>query len=201
MTEVFESDPMNGIITNVDEGSAPLTSPTPNNIAIVVPQLSNLKSVYITNCNLLSHVFTFSTLESFKQLKELRIERCHTIQVIVKEENETPLKLVVFPRLETLELDDLPNLKGFFLGMNDFRWPSLDNAMINDCSQLMVFTSGKSNTPKLKYIRTSLGKHNLECGLNFRYQVRLYESFFASSTKVTMPCKVVSLLLNISNIT
>ncbi|KAI7749418.1 hypothetical protein M8C21_002694, partial [Ambrosia artemisiifolia] len=31
----------------------------------------------------------------------------------------------------------------------------------------MVFTSGHSPTPRLKYINTGLGQHNLECGLNF----------------------------------
>ncbi|KAI3713139.1 hypothetical protein L1987_71711 [Smallanthus sonchifolius] len=189
MVEVFESNLMNTY--SVDEESA-----TPRkNIATVVPQLSNLKSVFITECDVLSHVFTFSTLESLKQLKELRVERCFAIQVIVKEENETSSKLVVFPRLETIELDDLPNLKGFFLGMNNFRWPSLDNFMINDCPQLVVFTSGHSNTPKLKYIRTSLGKHNLECGLNFHGTIN--QTAFPSSDPIIskgMPCSFHNLV-------
>ncbi|KAI3813249.1 hypothetical protein L1987_17968 [Smallanthus sonchifolius] len=190
MVDVFESNSMNST-NNVVEGSATLTSPTRKNIATIVPQLSNLKSVFITECDLLSHVFTFSTLESLKQLKELRVERCFATQVIVKEENETSSKLVVFPRLETLELDDLPNLKGFFLGTNNFRWPSLDNFMINDCPQLMVFTSGHSNTPKLKYIRTSLGKHNLERGLNFQGTINQTSDPIVSKG---MPCSFHNLV-------
>ncbi|KAF5754955.1 putative leucine-rich repeat domain superfamily [Helianthus annuus] len=191
MMEVFESDSINNDNNNVnvEEGNAALTSPTLKNNAIVVPQLSNLKIVCIIGCDILSHVFTFSTLESLKQLKELRVEKCYALQVIVKEESETSSKVVVFPRIETLELDDLPNLEGFFLGMNNFRWPSLDNVMINDCPQLLVFTSGESKSPKLRYIRTSLGKHSLECGLNFRgtiNQVNFQTYRFASSTKVTV---------------
>ncbi|KAM0058245.1 putative AAA+ ATPase domain, P-loop containing nucleoside triphosphate hydrolase [Helianthus debilis subsp. tardiflorus] len=141
MMEVFESDSINNDNNNAEEGNAALTSPTLKNNAIVVPQLSNLKIVCIIGCDILSHVFTFSTLESLKQLKELRVEKCYALQVIVKEESGTSSKVVVFPRIETLELDDLPNLEGFFLGMNNFRWPSLDNVMINDCPQLLVFTS------------------------------------------------------------
>ncbi|KAI3670218.1 hypothetical protein L1987_88036 [Smallanthus sonchifolius] len=172
MMEVFESE------SNVDEGSAHVsTSLTLKNITIVVPQLSNLKSVYIESCDVISHVFTFSTLESLKQLKELKVIECKAIQVIVKEENGTSSENVVFPRLETLVLDDLPSLKGFYLGMNEFRWPLLDDVMINDCPQLMMFTSGESKTPKLKYIRTSLGKHSLECGLNFHGMIKELQGY------------------------
>ncbi|KAK1421052.1 hypothetical protein QVD17_23118 [Tagetes erecta] len=32
---------------------------------------------------------------------------------------------------------------------------------------MMAFTAARSTTPRLKYIHTELGKHNLECGLNF----------------------------------
>ncbi|KAI7752907.1 hypothetical protein M8C21_000066, partial [Ambrosia artemisiifolia] len=89
------------------------------------------------------------------------------MKVIIKEENETPSE-VVFPFLETLELDDLPNLKGFFLGMNEFLLPSLVNVMINDCDEWVMFTSGQLETPKIKYLHTSFGKHSIEHGFNFQ---------------------------------
>ncbi|MFS8006183.1 putative P-loop containing nucleoside triphosphate hydrolase, leucine-rich repeat domain superfamily [Helianthus anomalus] len=165
MMEVFESTP----IINVDNGGAGPTLPSLplNNATIVaVPQLSNLKSVSITGCDLLPYIFTFSTFESLKQLKHLIVAECKAMQVIIKEENETLSQIMVFPRLETLRLDDLPNLKGFFLGKNDFRWPSLDRLLIKGCPELVMFTSGRSTTPKLKYIHTSFGKYSLEYGLN-----------------------------------
>ncbi|KAJ0734525.1 putative P-loop containing nucleoside triphosphate hydrolase, leucine-rich repeat domain superfamily [Helianthus annuus] len=188
MMEVFESESINNSNNNLDEQSAAtgttLTNAMLKNItSVVVPQLSNLKSVSIHECDLLQHIFTFSTLESLKQLKVLRVMKCKTIQVIVKEENETSPKVVVFPRLETLKLDDLPNLKGFFMGMNDFRWPSLHNVLINKCPQLIMFTSGQSKTPKLKYIETSLGKYSLECGLNFDGRINnKHETTFSTSS-------------------
>ncbi|MFS8016349.1 putative leucine-rich repeat domain superfamily [Helianthus anomalus] len=179
MREVFENELMNCYNTNnVDEGSAAGTSftnlPLQNNTTVAVPQLSNLKTVVIYECDLLPHIFTFSTLKTLSHLKQLKVERCHRMQVIVKEENNTSSleeeEVVVFPNLETLELDRLPNLKGFFLGKNDFRCPSLVNVMINDCPQWVVFTSGQLETPKLKYLQTSFGKHNLEHGFNFQYK-------------------------------
>ncbi|KAI7744912.1 LOW QUALITY PROTEIN: hypothetical protein M8C21_016652 [Ambrosia artemisiifolia] len=159
MTEVFECESIN----NVDEGGAPLRNVT----VVVVPQLSNLKSLSISECDRLPHIFTFSTLETLHHLKEFKVERCNAMQVIVEQENRTSSDCVTFPRLETLKLEDLPNLKGFFLGMNDFRWPSLAYVLIKDCPKLMMFTYGQSTTPKLKYIQTSFGKYSPACGLNF----------------------------------
>ncbi|KAJ0648537.1 putative leucine-rich repeat domain superfamily [Helianthus annuus] len=181
MTEVFESE------SSVDEGGARVVGGPPiKNLTIVgLPQLSNLKRVKITGCDLLSYIFTFSTLESLKQLKELKVIGCKAIQVIMKEEKEASSKGVVFPHLETLILDKLPKLKGFFLGMNDFRWPSLDHVLIDDCPQLMMFTSGQSTTPKLKYIETSLGKYSPECGLNFHET--LDQTTFPASSEPTIP--------------
>ncbi|KAD7478958.1 hypothetical protein E3N88_02094 [Mikania micrantha] len=188
-------------ITKVfDEGSASgttLTTPTvllkTTNHVVHVPQLSNLKEVRISGCDLLSHVFTFSTLESLKQLNFLNVTCCNAIQEIVKQEiHETTSPkddhVVVFPRLTTLRLEKLPNLKGFFLGKNKFRWPLLDTLFINDCPQLMTFTSGESETPKLKYISTGFGKYGLnDCGLNFHGKINEYTqtTFPASSSYVT----------------
>ncbi|KAL8248398.1 hypothetical protein R6Q59_005266 [Mikania micrantha] len=185
-------------ITKVfDEGSASGTTLTTPTVLLKttnhVPQLSNLKKVEISNCDLLSHVFTFSTLESLKQLKFLSVKDCNDIQEIVKEEiHETTSSkddhVVVFPRLTTLQLEELPNLKGFFLGKNKFRWPLLDTLIIKDCPQLMTFTSGESETPKLNYISTGFGKYGLDdCGLNFHGKINEYTqtTFPASSSYVT----------------
>ncbi|MFS8006210.1 hypothetical protein Hanom_Chr14g01246551 [Helianthus anomalus] len=73
----------------------------------------------------------------------------------------------MFPHLKSLELVKLPDLEGFFLGKNDFQWPSLEKVMIDYCPKMTVFTSGQSTAKKLEYIHTSLRKHSLECGLNF----------------------------------
>ncbi|MFS8018477.1 putative leucine-rich repeat domain superfamily [Helianthus anomalus] len=165
MREVFENE-------GSGAGTSLTSLPLQYSTIVAVPQLSNLVTVGIYECDLLTHIFTFSTLKTLSHLKELKVKRCKRIQVIVKEENKTSSEeeeeVVVFPNLETLELDRLPNLKGFFLGMNDFRCPSLVNVMINDCPQWVAFTSGQLETPKLKYIHTSFGKHNLEHGFNFQ---------------------------------
>ncbi|GKF11590.1 NB-ARC domains-containing protein, partial [Tanacetum coccineum] len=163
MKEVFETQVMH---SSTDTTT---TSPGFKNISIRL-KLLNLKILIVGSCNLLEHVFTFSTLESLRQLEKLTIKKCNAMKVVVKEEIEeqtTASNIVVFPCLKSIVLVDLPNLEGFFMGMSDFQWPSLDKVTIDGCPQLMVFTSGQSTSPKLKYMHTSLGKHSLECGLNF----------------------------------
>ncbi|KAK9050798.1 hypothetical protein SSX86_030234 [Deinandra increscens subsp. villosa] len=175
MVEVFETKEINDnnitdCSSHVDQGSdVALLIPRTRNITM--HKLPNLKSMNINDCDLLKYTFTFSTLESLKTLEELKIVNCKEMKVIVREEYGEALdkKVVVsIPCLKSIELDNLPNLEGFFVGMNvDFQFPSLDYVKINDCPQMTAFTFGDSSAPKLKYIHTWLGKHNLEYGLNF----------------------------------
>ncbi|KAI7752887.1 hypothetical protein M8C21_000046 [Ambrosia artemisiifolia] len=176
LVEIFETQGITnnggfGSHSDIDEGRAGTDTTTlaiPRLENIHVPQLSNLKKLVIYECDLLQHVFTFSTLESLKQLEELAISKCSAMEVVVKKENEEQRKVVVFPHLKSIQLRSLPNLQGFFLGMNGFEWPLLETVVIEKCPQMVVFTSGASIAPKLTYIRTELGKHILdEGGLNF----------------------------------
>ncbi|CAI9270330.1 unnamed protein product [Lactuca saligna] len=151
-----------------DDTCTAITIPRSANMTLL--QLPNLTILKIERCEVLEYIFTSSTLESLKQLKELTVAECKAMQVIVKEDaehTETSKSIIVFPRLKSLTLVDLPDLKGFFLGKNEFRWKVLEMVEMYGCPQMMNFTSGHSMTPKLKYIHTAYGKHSLECGLNF----------------------------------
>ncbi|KAJ9541990.1 hypothetical protein OSB04_028496 [Centaurea solstitialis] len=186
MVEVFETQRISTSgcgTTNIDEGSSgpDATTVIPRLKVINVPQLFNLKKLSIARCDLLEYVFTSSTIECLMQLEELDVENCQAMKVIVKEENgENALlmtsKVVVFPCLKSIKLLDLPNLTGFFLGMNVFQWPLLDDVTIGDCPQMIAFTAGRSIAPNLNYIHTKLGKHSLECGLNFHAMPNLNQS-------------------------
>ncbi|KAL8245638.1 hypothetical protein R6Q59_006854 [Mikania micrantha] len=138
-------------------------------------RLSNLKILKIRSCNRLVFVFTFSMLESLKKLETLMIRDCKEMKVIVEKANAEHRMDVIFPCLKFLTLQRLPNLEGFFLGMNKFNWRLLEKVEIIMCPQMMNFTFGESTTPVLKDIHTSLGRYSLKCGLNFhQYQVRIF---------------------------
>ncbi|GKE99067.1 hypothetical protein Tco_0022418, partial [Tanacetum coccineum] len=115
--------------------------------------------------------------------------KCNSMQVVVKEDGQHTSKTVLFPRLKSLTLIDLPNVEGFFLGMNEFLWSILDEVKIYGCPKMTTFTSGRSMTPKLLYIHTGIGKHSLECGLNFplsnaSHEVQLHSSSMCSDPHI-----------------
>ncbi|KAD7477064.1 hypothetical protein E3N88_00200 [Mikania micrantha] len=179
LTVIFETQYINDnsgdceSSANINEGSVGIDAIS-RQANINGTRLSNLKILEIRSCNRLVFVFTFSTLESLKKLETLMIRDCKEMKVIVEKANVEHRMDVVFPCLKFLTLQSLPNLEGFFLGMNDFKWPLLEMVMIADCPQIMNFTCGQSTTPVLKGIHTSLGKHSVESGLNFhQYQTRL----------------------------
>ncbi|XP_071697243.1 uncharacterized protein [Rutidosis leptorrhynchoides] len=130
-------------------------------------KLSNLKTIHIIKCDSLEYIFTFSMLESLKKLKEIRIRDCKAMKVIVKEEEgyqttttttttTTPNnnKVVLFPRVEVIELISLSNLECFFSGIiKEFQWPLLNDVYIEQCPKMMMaFTCSKSIAPRLKYV-------------------------------------------------
>ncbi|CAH1435240.1 unnamed protein product [Lactuca virosa] len=141
------------------------------NKSVIMLELGNLKKLEITYCGLLEHIFTFSTLESLVQLEKLMIKNCKAMKVIVvKEEDDGVEKtttngssskaMVKFPRLKSITLLNLRELVGFFLGTNEFQWPSLDELGIFNCPEMKVFTSGGSTAPQLKYVQTWTGKYS-----------------------------------------
>ncbi|XP_023766931.1 uncharacterized protein LOC111915508 [Lactuca sativa] len=189
LKEVFETQLGTSSNKNNEKSGCEEGIPRVNNNVIMLP---NLKILRIENCGGLEHIFTFSALESLRQLQELTIKGCYRMKVIVKKEEDeygeqqtttttkgtssssssppsSSKKVVVFPCLKSIVLVNLPELEGFFLGMNEFRLPSLDNVFITECPKMMVFAAGGSTAPQLKYIHTELGRHALdqESGLNF----------------------------------
>ncbi|KAL4586182.1 hypothetical protein LXL04_010814 [Taraxacum kok-saghyz] len=181
MVELFEIE---GVNNAGDDTCTTITIPSSANMI----QLPNLTRLYIDNCEVLEYVFTSSILASLKQLNELTVARCKALQVIVKEDGSTT-NSIVFPRLKSLALTELPNLKGFFLGMNEFRWPLLEYVRMYDCPQMVIFTSRHSVALQLTNIHTGLGKHSLECGLNFQFtnamhQTQLPMSYHPDMTKL-----------------
>ncbi|KAJ9551264.1 hypothetical protein OSB04_015309 [Centaurea solstitialis] len=185
LEEVFETQRISTCNTDEGKGGPAATMVIPRLKVINVPLLFNLKMLSIDGCDLLQYVFTSSTIESLKQLEQLYVNNCKAMKVIVKEENgEHTLVTADFPRLKSIELLNLPNLTGFFLGMNVFQWPLLDYVWIDGCPQMMVFTAGHSIAPNLNYIHTKFGKHSLECDLNLHVMTNLNQT----SLDITNAC-------------
>ncbi|CAH1435323.1 unnamed protein product [Lactuca virosa] len=149
-----------------------------NSLSSVIPcyaagQMQKLQVLQIGSCNGMKEVFeTQLGTSSNKNRKSGGDEGNGGIPRNEEEDalfNLPSKEVVVFPHLKSIELNDLRELEGFFLGKNEFQLPSLDKLIITECPKMMVFAAGRSTAPQLKYIHTELGRHALdqESGLNF----------------------------------
>ncbi|PON71207.1 LRR domain containing protein [Trema orientale] len=80
--------------------------------------------------------------EILANLKRLEVLECKTIEDILlpkKEEGIRLEKIVVFPKLEFLELRDLQALKRFCAADSSIEFPSLKELRMEDCPELKTF--------------------------------------------------------------
>ncbi|THG23082.1 hypothetical protein TEA_019912 [Camellia sinensis var. sinensis] len=134
--------------------------------------LSKLSYVYIQHCGKLPKVFQAQLLTRLQNLEKLSIEDCSLLEkvfelevadfiircsmmeeVVATEEeeggriNRTPL-----PKLEYLELKDLPELKSFCHVTHDWELPLVEHITILKCPKLKTFSPGVICTPKLQRV-------------------------------------------------
>ncbi|KAG5552242.1 hypothetical protein RHGRI_010357 [Rhododendron griersonianum] len=106
--------------------------------------LRNLMSIWIFDCPKLGYyVFSLAIARNLVQLHELWVESCSELEVIVSNgggEHEIEAagedEDIVFPKLESLFLEDLPNFTSFCKGMNAIRMPQLKRLRLEYISKL-----------------------------------------------------------------
>ncbi|KAL5541191.1 hypothetical protein UlMin_042664 [Ulmus minor] len=96
--------------------------------------LQNLSSLDVSSCPNLKYLFTVAMAGKLPQLETLKIRGCPVMEevVVTNEHGEGRLEKILFPKLNTLELEDLPNLKRFCTG-NCIEFPSLLQLRIKNC--------------------------------------------------------------------
>ncbi|KAK7843033.1 hypothetical protein CFP56_013192 [Quercus suber] len=86
----------------------------------------NLRLLEVSGCKSLTYLFSPSIAKLLVMLEEIRVTSCKKIEEILqraREEKEE--KEVLFHKVNSILLRDLPNLKCFFPETNAFEWPSL----------------------------------------------------------------------------
>ncbi|KAL5563702.1 hypothetical protein UlMin_033449 [Ulmus minor] len=135
--------------------------------------MQNLRELYVSRCPNLKYLFTVAMAGRLAQLERVEIHGCPIMEevVVTNEHREGRLEKILFPKLEYLELEDLPNLKRFCTG-DCIECPSLLELRIENCSVLRMFISSneeevegpffneKVSFPILEYLQ--LGGMNLK---------------------------------------
>ncbi|KAG7967993.1 hypothetical protein I3843_08G128400 [Carya illinoinensis] len=90
----------------------------------------NLKVLKVENCEKLRFIFSLSIARGLSLLEELNIIRCNNMGAIFVKEEEDGIKdqgdMMLFGRLQTLVLKDLPKLMGFL---------STKDSFMTDCTE------------------------------------------------------------------
>ncbi|KAL5541185.1 hypothetical protein UlMin_042658 [Ulmus minor] len=96
--------------------------------------LQNLSSLDVSSCPNLKYLFTVAMAGKLPQLETLEIRGCPVMEevVVTNGHGEGRLEKILFPKLNSLELEDLPNLKRFCTG-NCIEFPSLLQLDIENC--------------------------------------------------------------------
>ncbi|KAL8504195.1 hypothetical protein ACS0TY_022797 [Phlomoides rotata] len=128
-------------------------------LALWMKSMKNITRIYIRNCRNCRYL---SPLGNLPLLKSLRLRSLETLEYIV-EENEVGCETAIFPSLEELHLESLPNLKGWLKeGEVVEMLPNLQRLGIESCESLRL----TSNSGGLNSI-TTLFLKDCTVGSNF----------------------------------
>ncbi|XP_031252471.1 uncharacterized protein LOC116110380 [Pistacia vera] len=100
----------------------------------------NLTSLYIGGIETLKYVFPSSMVKNFKQLRYLHINSCKELKEIIAKEGAEASPTFIFPRVESLILGNLEELRTFYPGMHISEWPNLKKLEVSSCDKLQMST-------------------------------------------------------------
>ncbi|XP_039160674.1 uncharacterized protein LOC104452789 [Eucalyptus grandis] len=106
-------------------------------------KFQRLHSISIFRCKNLTSLFPVSVAKDLTQLEELEIDECGIVELIEKEEGLVPE--IVFPKLISLKLEDLRELKCIYTGKHISYWPALKTLKVNGCYKVEILASHPKN--------------------------------------------------------
>ncbi|KAF7840438.1 putative disease resistance protein [Senna tora] len=105
-----------------------------------------LRQVTTDNCKRLASMFPASIAKGMLHLEELEIRNCGIDVIVAKAQvSEFGAATFVFPKLNKLELQKLPNLKHLYGDRHTSEWPCLQHLSIYECDGLEIFREGDSS--------------------------------------------------------
>ena len=87
-------------------------------------------------------IFPVSVAKSLQQIESLTIHDCGLEEIVSLEGVETTIKFA-FPRITSLDLESLPELKYFYPGKHTLEWPLLKRLRIMNCDKVKINASNE----------------------------------------------------------
>nr|POE99974.1 disease resistance protein [Quercus suber] len=98
----------------------------------------NLHEIEVSNCKSMKSLFPASVAKSLEQLERLKIHNYGLEEIVAMEEGSETVNKFVFPRLVSLSLELMPDLKYFYLEKHTLEWPSLKQLTIHKCDKVKI---------------------------------------------------------------
>ncbi|XP_058755538.1 uncharacterized protein LOC131628728 isoform X2 [Vicia villosa] len=157
--EIFE-------LTSIENSSTEVTTlmkvitldglPKLKNIWSMDPQgilsFHNLQDFCLNKCGSMEYLFPLSIATSCPHLEKLHIRKCWKMKEIVSEERQSTYSNPIFEfnQLTSIQLWNLPSLKGFYAGNHTLACPSLRTIIVLSCEKLNLYKTGTLPTSSLK---------------------------------------------------
>ncbi|KAK8508866.1 hypothetical protein V6N12_034968 [Hibiscus sabdariffa] len=122
--------------------------------------LENLTTVKVWNCKGMKYLDTCVAVQGLSQLKKLIIRECVSVKEVVGSEEDEATCHIIFSRLKSLELVNLPRLKSFCSGNHTFGFPCLEEVIVSGCPELEIFCKEISSVPLLQSVEYGKGKRH-----------------------------------------
>ncbi|XP_035541472.1 disease resistance protein At4g27190-like [Juglans regia] len=117
----------------------------------------NLKILQVSMCGSLKYLISPSVAKLLVKLEKMKVSSCSEMDKILAKGlggEEEEREVIVFPRVTSLSLMDLPKLECFCNEANAFEWPSLEKIRIVRCNSLKMFVPTEMKTPNLQGVYT-----------------------------------------------
>ncbi|XP_039173478.1 uncharacterized protein LOC120286428 [Eucalyptus grandis] len=98
-----------------------------------------LRSITVSKCESLTFLFPTSVAIHLTQLEELKIDECGIVELIKKEDGL--VSKFVFPKLASLKLEHLTELKCIYIGKDAPHWPALKTLEVRGCDKVEILAS------------------------------------------------------------
>ncbi|KAL5574995.1 hypothetical protein UlMin_016694, partial [Ulmus minor] len=118
---------------------------------------NNLKTLRVSHCPKVINLLASSTARGLVHLSTISIIKCKQLtEIITTSEKDETESEIVFRKLKTLVLDDLPSLRKFYSSNTSIAFPKLKKLILCRCPELRSFSCGTINSSKLTSIITQI---------------------------------------------
>ncbi|KAJ7978147.1 Disease resistance protein [Quillaja saponaria] len=117
----------------------------------------NLISLELKECGNLEYFFSVPVATGLQFLESLSVISCNLVKeiIVVKSEATAVAGVVLFPRVNTLILENLQSLESFCSVGCIIKWSFLKNVRVKNCPKIREFGLGKVDRPKLKSVKVA----------------------------------------------